>query len=461
VTLLGNLFGQLFGDSASESEARGDQFAAVNNWRRAHEEYERALHKSSRGTTSFRRIAAKLDEARVQGFDSLLEDIHSRIDVREYTYATEQIEWAREVAETEEQLERLRECEARLGTSRRYSARPAAADAAPSARVERAAPDEASRHERRAPKPVREAKTRATPAAKAAAKPAIEPTVNVEQRFRELVRDWPAEVTEARAALGPPYQEAALAAADGRPQRSVEILQEMLRNNPDADDVVFDLGQALDAAERSQEAVDLYARCIDHEPQDWRPWYELAQLLWRRGRSEDCLQCLKQGNEHNPRSGHLMAQWGVCLYKLGRPRQALEKLYQALQLDGFDDVGLYHTIANLHRETHDIEKAQRGYAKALELDPESGGTRLDFAEMLLDRDDADGAKTILDPLLRSVRGSQPRAYQAYASYLSSQAHMALGEREMALLAISRAIEDNDLDWLDPRLEGQRNAVLSV
>lgn len=451
MTLLGNLFGQLFGDSASESEARGDQFAAVNNWRRAHEEYQRALQKSSRGSVSHRRIAAKVDEARVQSFDYLLEDIHSRIDVREYTYAAEQIEWAREVAESQEQLERLHECEARLQSSRRHSLRGAGTKAA--AQVDAPEPGE---------EPAATAVRRPTATVKRAAQPAARVPGGVEQRFRRLLREWPVAISESRAALGPVYQEAALALAEGEAQQAVEVLQTMQRENPAADDIAFDLGVALDAAERPQEAVDLYAQRIDRNPRDWRAWYELGQLLWRRGRSEDCLQCLRQGLEHNPRSGHLMAQWGVFLYKLGRPRQALEKLYEALQLDEFDDVGLYHTIANLHRETNDRDKARRAYLEALRRDPASTGTMLDYAEMLLDQNDAAGAKAILGDLFRNIQsGRDNPAYQVYASYLSSRAHMALGEREMALLAVTRAVEANDLDWLAPTLEEQRKDVLSV
>ena len=455
MALLGNLFGQLFGDSASESEARGDQFAAVNNWRRAHDEYERALQKSARGTISYRRIAAKLDESRVQSFDSLLEDIHSRIDVREYTYAAEQIEWARAVAGSEEQLERLHECEGRLRSSRRDPARGGAPT--PAARLDITARDAPARTP-----PDAVADNAPAPDAARAAAPAELAPGSVEQQFRRLIGGWPAAVREARAALGTRYQEAALALAEGEPERSVEILQEMLGGDLDATDVEFDLGAALDAAERPQEAIDLYARCIDREPEDWRAWYELAQLLWRRGRSEDCLQCLRQGLEHNPSSGHLMAEWGACLSKLGRPRQALEKLYQALQLAEFDDVGLYHTIANLQRETNDFDKARRAYRKALELDPNSAGTMLDYAEMLLDQGEAQAAQAILETLFRTARKPRDqRSYHAYASYLASRAHMALGEREMALLAASRAIEDNDLDWLEPTLEEQRKAVLSV
>jgi hypothetical protein len=39
--------------------------------------------------------------------------------------------------------------------------------------------------------------------------------------------------------------------------------------------------------------------------------------------------------------------------------------------------------------------------------------------------------------------------------------MLLGEREMALLSITRSLEDNVQPWLTERLETQRQAVLAV
>jgi tetratricopeptide (TPR) repeat protein len=166
--------------------------------------------------------------------------------------------------------------------------------------------------------------------------------------------------------------------------------------------------------------------------------------------------------ERNPRSGHLMAQWGVFLIKAGKPRDALDKFYMALQLDSFDDAGLYHAIANLHQEQGEKDKARRAYLKALEIQPRSVGTQLDYAEMLLANDDGRAALAILETAFRTIRASgAKRVFRAYASYLSSKAHLMLGEREMALLAVSRAMEDNDQDWLVPTLQAQRQAVLSV
>ncbi|UCE02725.1 MAG: tetratricopeptide repeat protein [Candidatus Latescibacterota bacterium] len=445
MTLLGNLFGQLFGDSASEFEARGDQFAAVNNWRRAFEEYDRALQKTSRSAPGFRRLAAKLEEARLQSFDSLIEDIHSRIDMREFTYAAEQIGTAREMAESRDQLDRLTECEERLRGTRRYEPRPRAARSQPAAAVD--------------PAPWREDPAMESGTGAKTPSPAAE----IQRRFRTLLDGAPQEVVEERVALGTSYQEGTLALAEGRAEEAVRIFAAALDAKPQSPILVYDLGVALQAAGRHSEAVELYRRRISQEPADWQAWFEMALALWQRRTREEALRVVEEGLERHPRCGHLMSQWGVFLHKLGRRREALEKFYLALQLDAFDDPGLYHTIANLHRELGDAEKARRGYLKALELEPRSVGTQLDYAEFLLEeKQDARAALAILDTAFRVIRGAGARPlYRVYASYLSSRAHMLLGEREMALLAVTRALEDNDQDWLTATLEQQRQAVLSV
>jgi hypothetical protein len=138
MSLLGNLFGNLFGDSASEFEARGDEYAGVSNWRRACDEYEQALDKSSRDSPSHRRLGAKLDQARSRSFETAMEEIHSSIDMREFTYAKEQLNMARRLAETSTQAKQIEECEARLhGAGRHVARQPAAARVLPAGEAAR------------------------------------------------------------------------------------------------------------------------------------------------------------------------------------------------------------------------------------------------------------------------------------------------------------------------------------
>jgi tetratricopeptide (TPR) repeat protein len=183
------------------------------------------------------------------------------------------------------------------------------------------------------------------------------------------------------------------------------------------------------------------------------------------GLPDRAVATIDEGLERFPRSGYLMAQAGVFLYKLGDPRAALDKFYQALQLDAFDDAGLYHVIANLHRELDEPEKARRAYGKALELAPGSVGSMLDYAEFLLQKkQDAAAATTMLEQAANELQGNHKpgvKLFQVYRSYLASRAHLQAGEREMALLAITRALEDNDQSWLEEQLEQQRQAVLAV
>jgi tetratricopeptide (TPR) repeat protein len=461
VAIFGNLFGQIFGDSAAELESRGDHFAGVNNWRRAVEEYRRALGKTNKTAVGYRRLAAKFDEARLKSFDAFVEDIHSRIDVREFTYAADQIAQARDLIETDEQRARLEECERRLrGTGRSSLAATAHGDGArpQAAAVATPAPGEAHAAARLERRPA-EAPPRPEAAARAAGASVREP--GPDQAFQKLLAGMAADQVAARVRLGAHYRDAALALSRGDAPRAVEGFTRALADNPDAPIVLYDLAAALAAAGRTREAQGLYHKMIERWPHDWQPYYEMAQLLWLDGLRDRALKALEDGLARHPRSGYLMAQCGVLLYKLGHPRQALEKLYQALQLDSFDDAGLYHAIANLHLELGDEDKARRGYLKALELKPNSVGTMLDYAEYLIDRKrDAPAAQAILETAFRALRTLPGhRLHQVYRSYLSSRVHLMLGDREMALLAVTRALEDNDQAWLEETLENQRQAVL--
>lgn len=474
MTLIGNLFGQLFGDSASEFEARGDQFASVNNWRQAHGEYVRALQKTSRSSPAFRRLEAKLDEARVQSFESLIEDIHSRIDVREYTFAAEQIEAARELVANTENKERLEACVERLRGTGRYEPRPAATLVPQVPGDEPSTEPVRKRNELRTARPAartepkpKDANESASAAARSADLGRLLEAARVadhdpKQTFMRLLEGMPLEDKESRAALGPLYQAAALALAEGNAAGAAELLARLRTERPESRIVFYDLGDALQAAGKHDDAVNLYIQRLDLFPDEWQTWYDLAQVLWNMDEKTQAQQVIDAGIRRCPRSGHLVAQSGVFLVKSGQMREALEKFYLALQLDEFDDAGLYHTIATLHQQLGDEEKARRGYLKALELQPRSIGAQLDYAELLLNSQDGRGALAILETAFRTLRaGGAKRVYRAYASYLSSRAHLMLGEREMALLAVSRALEDNDQTWMTPALQAQRLAVLSV
>jgi tetratricopeptide (TPR) repeat protein len=496
VAIFGNLFGQIFGDSAAELEAQGDYFAGVANWRRATEEYRRAVQRTSKSSVGYRRLAAKYDESRLKAFDALVEEIHSHIDVREFTYASEQLSQARMMAEIDAQRDKLDECERRLrGTGRgaatlsathaanpdagisaatgapsaAASARLEAAAAAPAAASVAAAASAAAAPAPRAHEPAFARTVRPDPAAAGATARDVRPAASLgrdaspDQIFQKMLsRLAPAEFAK-RARLGTHYRDAVLAYARGDAARAVELFTQSAQEHPGEVLVQYDLAAALAAAARTREAQSIYLRIIERDPSDWQPYYEIAQLQWADGLRDRALATIEEGLARHPRSGYLMAQWGVLLHKMGDPRRALERFYEALQLDKFDDAGLFHTIANLHLELGDDDRARRGYLKALELNHHSIGTMLDYAEFLLERrNDAQAALAVLEAAQRGLRARPgPKLHYAYRSYLASRAYMQLGQREMALLNASRALEENDQAWLEDTLESQRQAVLAV
>lgn len=473
MAIFGNLFGQIFGDSAAELEAQGDYFAGVNNWKRATEEYRRALQRTNKNSIGYRRLAAKFDDARLKSFDTLVDEIHSHIDVREITYASDQLALARSMAETDEQHERLEECERRLRGAGRSG------QAAAQAQRQTPAPRTVMRPDEQPDAPVSEPEPAArldanrpplrgesTPRAAATVSPGAHPAsaASPDQMFQKILSRLSAAEAAARMRLGRHYRDGVLALARGEAGQAVELFQKSVAEHPDVPIVLYDFAAALAAAGRTREAISLYLRMAERDPRDWQPHYEIALLQWAEGLRDRAVATIEEGLERHPASGYLMAQWGVFLYKMGDRKGALERFYQALQLDSFDDAGLYHVIANLHLELGDGEKARRGYLKALELSPASIGTMLDYAEFLIEsKRDAHAALAILETAFRALRATPAasKLHHAYRSYLCSKAHMLLGAREMALLDVTRALEENDQAWLEDTLEMQRQTVLAV
>jgi tetratricopeptide (TPR) repeat protein len=284
-----------------------------------------------------------------------------------------------------------------------------------------------------------------------------------DQLFQKVLATLPPAEFAKRARLGAHYRDAVLASARGDAARAVELFQQSVNEHPGELLVLYDLAAAFAAAGRTREAQSIYLRIAERSPHEWQPYYEIAALQWADGLRDRAMTTIEEGLARHPRSGYLMAQWGVLLYKMGDVRRALEKFYEALQLDSFDDGGLYHTIANIHLELGDEDRARRGYLKALEINPHSVGSMLDYAEFLLERrSDAQAALAVLEAAFRNLRARPgPKLHHAYRSYLASRAYMQLDQREMALLNASRALEENDQAWLEDTLESQRQAVLTV
>ncbi|MBX3441083.1 MAG: tetratricopeptide repeat protein [Planctomyces sp.] len=75
----------------------------------------------------------------------------------------------------------------------------------------------------------------------------------------------------------------------------LEKLQEMLRDSPDDEFLVYALGMEFASAERHADALQAFARVIDLDPQHHAAMFQQAQLLVRMGRLEEARRAAATG----------------------------------------------------------------------------------------------------------------------------------------------------------------------
>jgi 4-amino-4-deoxy-L-arabinose transferase-like glycosyltransferase len=79
--------------------------------------------------------------------------------------------------------------------------------------------------------------------------------------------------------------------------RAVDLYLESLRIQPDAPEVLGNLGLALMRLQRIDEAIAAFRRATDLRPNDWRAWMRLAAALDQTGHVDDATPCIVRALE--------------------------------------------------------------------------------------------------------------------------------------------------------------------
>lgn len=229
----------------------------------------------------------------------------------------------------------------------------------------------------------------------------------------EVLKDVPADDAAYHAAeLG---RAAALRAA-GRPEASIEVLEQLARSHGDLATVQSALGDALRREDRFAEAVDaydraialseasggnrwflLYARAISYERQDlweqaeadFRAALELNpgqpqvlnylgySLVEKREHLDEALEMIEQAVAASPDSGYIIDSLGWALYRLGRYEEAVPHMERAVELMVVDPVVNDH-LGDVYWAVGRYREAEFQWSRALSfIDVSESGEDVD------------------------------------------------------------------------------------
>ena len=158
------------------------------------------------------------------------------------------------------------------------------------------------------------------------------------------------------------------------------------------------LGLALRALERNDEALENYQKAVDIDPANASALNNMGNLLADLGRPEDAVRSYRSAIEAEPASALGHHNLGVALKGLGRPREAAGSHRKALDIqpryaDALDGLGAALS------ELGDLEAARDAFKDAIEAEPEHTGAMANLASLLEETNRLDEAAAMAETCL--------------------------------------------------------------
>lgn len=167
------------------------------------------------------------------------------------------------------------------------------------------------------------------------------------------------------------------------------IWRATVQSRPENSRARNNLGNALEALGRSQEAVAQFREAIRLRPDYADAHYDLGNSLWRMGRSEEALAEYEEALRIKPNDTDALCNLSVALVSLGRFAEAIDHCRRALQLrpNNAEAHNIWGTALARQRKYQD---AAEHFQKALLLRPGYAHARenLRLAQERLHRDEA-------------------------------------------------------------------------
>ena len=186
------------------------------------------------------------------------------------------------------------------------------------------------------------------------------------------------------------------------------------------------MGHEYIEMKNSAAAVEAYRRAVDINPRDYRAWYGLGQTYEIMNMLLYSLFYYKKAVELRPYDARMWCAMGGCYLALERRAEAIRSFERAVSNNDTEGIAT-RKLAELYRETGDLEQAARCYLRHLEL-----RYRLQQSTHSLDV-----GVHLFEHVINSVNVDAP---EAEALLYLSKYYRDHGEYELASMACSRLLD---------------------
>jgi tetratricopeptide (TPR) repeat protein len=224
-----------------------------------------------------------------------------------------------------------------------------------------------------------------------------------------------------------------VALQSGDPQRGLRLIQQAIEIRPDNPGFHANLGQALLALRKTEDAHAAFLRAAALDPSTPQFRVAAASCLAMQGSLGQAERELRAVTQRHP--GYALAWYnlGNVLQEQERHEESLEYFRRAIQLDP----ALPDAHNNLGRALHRLERfeaAEQAYRRCLALRPDYAVGNFNLASVLMDRGQFAEAVTVCRQALRRA----PRDAEFLLKLGSAHTH--LGEMTAALEAFRAAAD---------------------
>lgn len=163
----------------------------------------------------------------------------------------------------------------------------------------------------------------------------------------------------------------------------------------------FELGKALDAADRWPEAIDAYQQAIRLSPSFAHAYNALGQALFQMDRFEEAKVAYEKAIQLNPEFVWAYYNLGYLMTWQTEPEQGFADFRRVVDLHtGLDTLGpeikdaiAYSLVGDVSMKQGNPNPAIDAYQQAIKLSPQDGSLNLRLGKALLARGDAEPAIT--------------------------------------------------------------------
>lgn len=161
----------------------------------------------------------------------------------------------------------------------------------------------------------------------------------------------------------------------GRLREGMEVLENLVANDPENVDVLYNLGMCYSELDSIDKSLQTLEKCVTLAPTHANALTALGFSYSRRGEQEKALVKLRAALEIDPDNFFALKNHGAVLAKLGRYDEAITSLERANRLIP-DSPEVLYGLALAHQEKGDTKTADDLFKKLIEDDKDTKITEL-------------------------------------------------------------------------------------